>query len=406
MKTDDNLKLYQKTVSAQSYWPYITAPTLFLGASNDFNSPTELIIKSMNLLPSKTTSALALAPHLNHRFTTGTNNARFYWMESHLKNDFLFPANPNAELKLNNKNKIPFFSVTLDPKCKYEVDQVKIYYGFSRDPRIRFWRTAKARKNKNTYSAFLHIYDQNEPLFAFANVTYKTGKTLPARPGVPTSDLLTLSSNYFSIHPDELKKSGIKSTSKNYRTLDDFTKGMQDWYILGDNNPQHWFMSTRKVIDPSFMGPQNATLRIQLTQDTPGNSIAIGVKVNTWQGYTGRKPDEYVSLVDLSNKGKNIVSLKVEDFINKKGQLMKNWDELTELYFTPANKKNRKSKKWTGKMPKLHKIEWLGGLNTKLPYPHEKRNNLNSKGNISFDDQFQQAIDDSVLLEKNDKNLN
>ncbi|MDF7827011.1 hypothetical protein P4B35_23505, partial [Pontiellaceae bacterium B12227] len=87
----ENQEAYRKTVGCQAYWPMIKCPILFLGASNDFNSPTEWVVKGMNLLPETTDSRLALAPHLNHRFTPETYAARVLWFESKLKGNFEFP---------------------------------------------------------------------------------------------------------------------------------------------------------------------------------------------------------------------------------------------------------------------------------------------------------------------------
>ena len=86
--------------------PTSTAPILFLGSTNDFNSPTEWVVKGLSKLPPETERMLALAPHLNHRFTDQTSASRFMWMEAHLKKSFRFPKVSPAELVLDTENKV------------------------------------------------------------------------------------------------------------------------------------------------------------------------------------------------------------------------------------------------------------------------------------------------------------
>ncbi|MHC4251840.1 MAG: alpha/beta hydrolase family protein [Planctomycetota bacterium] len=99
--------LFERTVDSRAYWPRIRAPLLFLGATNDFNSPTELVIEGLSRLPKSTDSRLVLAPHLNHRFTPETFVARPLWFEAHLKDGFDFPKTSRAELKLDGPGGAP-----------------------------------------------------------------------------------------------------------------------------------------------------------------------------------------------------------------------------------------------------------------------------------------------------------
>ena len=406
MKKEDGLELYEKTVSAQAYWPHIKAPILFLGASNDFNSPTEFVVRGMSLLPLQTERMLALAPHLNHRFTTSTDNARFYWMEAHLKGSLKFPKQSKSTLNLKTTSGTPLFSVSVDNSSGLPVERVEIYYGYARDPRIRFWRSAAVKQSSNIYTGKCPLFDVNEPLFAFANITYKTGRILPARPGKPESDLLTVTSQYQMAYPDALKAAGVKATEKPQRIIDDFSHGMQDWYMLNKNNPHHWFYATRKLLDPSFMGPKDGKLAVKLVTTDANNTIAIATDINRWENYTGRNTDSYYALINLPKNELNSIELGLTEFKNEKGETLKDWDEITELYFTPANRIRSKlatKAEWKGSPPTLKRIEWKGGRLIPRPHPHQPRGDINTTGRISFDDEFQNAINKSVELEKLDK---
>jgi hypothetical protein len=134
--------------------------------------------------------------------------------------------------------------------------------------------------------------------------------------------------------------------------------------------------------------------------------MAVGAEVNTWQGYTGRKRDTFVAMVQLATPGKHIVKLKAADFTNENGEAMKDWDEITEVFFTPKAKirgpRDGKAQ-WKGKVPTLHRLYWVGGTYQERPHPHEKRGAANTAGRVAFDDEFRSAIDRSVELEEQDE---
>ena len=404
MTKEDGLVLYSQVVSAQSYWPHIKAPVMFLQGANDFNAPMDLVVRGMSRLPSTTERIVAIAPHLNHRFTTETAAARFMWMEAHLKGSFKFPKVSHSKLNLKNDDHIPRFQVSVDQSSGLPVAGVEIFYGYARDPRIRFWRSAKVvRESDSIYSAACPVFDVQEPLFAFANITYRMPRKLPSRPGAAETDLLTVSSEYQSAYPPKMEQAKVRASEEQQRLIDDFSRGWQDWYRLNWENPHHWFYATRKLLDPSWIGPQNGTLTVDLSTSAPGNELAIGVEVNNWQGYTGRKRDTYHAVVSLPKTGSQSISLRTDDFKNSNGLLLADWDEITELFFTPANRIGGKTKEqWNGRPLKLNRLKWVGGKQIKRLHPHEVREGQ-TKRIGGFDDEFQKAIDDSVALEAMDE---
>jgi len=406
MTEEDGSALYRKCVSAQSHWPHVTAPTLFLGSTNDFNSPTEWVVKGMSKLPPETERMLVLAPHLNHRFTDQTSAARFMWMEAHLKKSFPFPKVSPSELVLDTDNGIPLFRVQVDQSTSLPVKEVEIYYGYARDPRIRFWRSAEVSRFGKVYEGDCPVFDASEPIFAFANVTYEMPQVLPPRPGTEATKFLTLGSEYRAAYPEDLMKSKIKPTEKPNRLIDDFSRGWQDWYRLNSRNPHHWLFATRKIVDPAWIGPKQGEFGLEIETFGDGNQLGVQLKVNDWQGYTGRQRDTFVALVDLPKGGVHKLSLQVSKFRNAKGETMKDWDEATELLLSPSNRtedpRARKSN-WNGNPPRLAKLEWLGGKMIARPHPHQRRGKVGPGTRVSFDEEFQGAIKDSVELEKLDE---
>ena len=231
-------------------------------------------------------------------------------------------------------------------------------------------------------------------------------RALPARPGTEATKLLTLSSGYRIVYPEDLRKSKTKSTERPSRLIDDFSRGWQNWYRLGWRNRHHWKYATRKIVDPAWIGPKQGELGVVIETFEDDNQLGVQIKVNDWQGYTGRKRDAFVALVDLPKAGLHRLSFPVSQFKNLSGVAMKDWDEATELLFSPANRtedpRSRKSN-WNGSPPRLAKLEWLGGKVIDRPHPHQRRGKIEPGNRVSFHEEFQGAIKDSVELEKLDE---
>jgi len=357
--------LYKKTISAQAYWPHIRCPILFLGSTNDFNSPTEKVVRGMGLLRHRK-SRLVLAPHLNHRFTSETYPARPLWFEAHLKGNFAFPKTPHAKLILKRDDGIPVLRIRPDVTGVRKVVKVDIYYGYARDPRVRFWCDARARKTGDAWEGKCPVTDLAQPLFAFANVTFDIGRDLRLPIGYSKkTDRLTIASTYCMAYPGDLARAGVKATAsgKPSGLIDDFRRGWHDWYRLERNNPHHWFYATRKPVDPRWSGPKGARLAFDIRTTAAGAMLGIEVHTNEWQGYTGRKRDRFIAVSGPLKTGWNPLTLAAGDFRNAKDQPLTDWSELTRLAFRSANRalpknKTLKLKNWPGRPPILRNLRW------------------------------------------------
>jgi hypothetical protein len=203
-----------------------------------------------------------------------------------------------------------------------------------------------------------------------------------------------------------MKKSEIKPSERPRRLIDDFSRGWQDWYRLNAENSHHWLFATRKIVDPAWIGPKKGTLALEIESFGDWNQLGVQIKVNEWQGYTGRKRDLFVALIDIPKTGVHKLSLRASQFRNLAGVAMEDWDEATELLLSPANRTDHpraKKSNWNGKPPKFVKLEWLDGKMIPRPHPHQKRGKIESGNRVSFEDEFQGAIKDSVELEKLDE---
>ncbi|MEM7392859.1 MAG: hypothetical protein AAF492_10985, partial [Verrucomicrobiota bacterium] len=382
-RMQEGRELYEATMGSEAYWPRIRCPVLFLGSSNDFNAPADLIPRAMSLLPHPN-RRLALAPHLNHRFTPDTTVARTLWFEARLKKTFDFPQTPKAALMLHQRDGIPRLKVFPDQRAKQKVKDVNIYYGYDRDPRVRFWRSAEVRKRGAGYEAPCPVFDLEEPLFAFANVTYalKKGVAIPYR-NEPVEEL-TLSSDIQIAYPGRLKDNRVEATDEWERLIDDFKHGDRDWYWLEKENRHHWQLNTRKLCDPKWTGPKDAQLSFAIRSTRP-TQLGVVLRANQWRNYNRRPRKTYVALITLSGRGWERVPLSPGNFMSYTGEapVLRDWADVTELTFQPAKraverirKENRGAKitasyeEWQGELPQFKDVQWVGGSYTKRKKPY------------------------------------
>ena len=171
--TQGDLTVYRATMEFESYAPHIEAPLLYLGATNDFNGIMDHTYGTGALIPHGNVR-YAFAPHLNHRFTPEFQITSSLWLDEHLKGTFQFPATPDSKLVLDTGDHVPLFRVV--PDASKPVEQVSIYYSLDPEPRARFWRSAEVQQEGNGWSAKLPFMSLEQPLFAFANVSYRLDK--------------------------------------------------------------------------------------------------------------------------------------------------------------------------------------------------------------------------------------
>jgi len=400
----EHLGLYNRTVDCRSYWPLIRCPVLFLGATNDFNSPTELVVQGLSRLQHDRWR-LVLAPHLNHRFTTTTYAARPLWFEAHLKGTLAFPKTPAAELALKTDDGVPALEVEPDGATPHRIVGVDVYYGYARDPRNRFWRDAQAARVGGRWEGRCPVMALDEPLFAFANVTYDTGRAIPMPPGYDRqTSRLTVTSQYCAAYPKDLRAAGVRATEKPRRLIDDFARGWHDWYRLSAGNRHHWYFATRKIADPAWVGPRGAQLCFEIRTAEAGNHLGVVADTNTWRGYTGRKRNRYVAVVPLPRAGWPRVALAAGQLKDAKGRPLDDWHEITELAFTPADKATDDDKAhppWKGDPPQLRDLRWVGGTHVPRPKPYLRASQQRlGKAAEGPTRKFRRAVEGSVRRER------
>ncbi len=399
-----DLDLYNRTLDCREYWPLIRCPLMFLGATNDFNSPMEMVIQGFRSLP-QDNGAMSFTPHMNHRFTANNYAARVRWFDTHLKGTFEFPATAPAKLELRTKDGIPRFTVWPDVAGPHQLKSVAILYGYDRDPRARFWRSAEVARDGDAFTAACPAMDLNEPLFVFANVTYDTGEKLNLPRGYSATSLLTITSQCRKAFPQQLADAGARPSGERQRLIDDFKHGWQDWSLVAANNREHWNFETHKLNDPAFVGPRGAALAFEIETTAPDNTLAVVMDVDRWRGYTGRAPRRFTALVKLPKASKQTVQLPVEQFVTPDGEVLDNYDFVTSLILTPGQKEqpDKVPQVWQGEIPVFRNLRWEGGTFEDRPRPYLRHGASEIDADAAFKREFRNAVDESVRREAQDR---
>lgn len=351
-----DVKLFDATLGFESYAPHITAPLLWLGATNDFHGIMDDTYRTGELIPHKNVQ-YAFTPHMNHRFTPEFAVTRPLWFDQYLKGSFTFPQTPGSNLVLATEDHVPELLVM--PDSSQAVAEVHIYYSVDPDPQARFWRSAEAKRSGDIWTAKLPILDVDQPLFAFANVVYPIKQSESEPHGRPT-DRFAISSMVHTATPADLKQAEVRATDETDVVIDDFVQGWRDWYTLSADNPHHWEFSTRKVTDPKWRGQPGQRLTVEVLVEKP-NELVIVLTENFFRSYRG-KQKEVVAVVKLDGgKQTQIVTLEPKDFRTGDGEALSSWQNVDLLSFRAYYDKDGKligSKNWSAPQPMFGKLWW------------------------------------------------
>ncbi len=363
---DRDEKLFNKTLGFESYSPHIHCPLLWLGATNDFHGVMDDTYRTGALIPHKQVR-YSFTPHMNHRFTPEFAVTRPLWFDQYLKNSFTFPKTPESKVVLDSADHVA--EIQIYPDWPEKVASVQIYYSLNADPRARFWRSGTPFKlnessKKNCWTAKLPIFSNNQPIFAFANVSYPIEKTA-SEPYARPTERFTLSSILQIVSPKELQKARVKATDTRESVIEDFqhqdSKQLwRDWYILSGDNPHHWEYSTRKLNDPKWQGQVNQTLNLEV-QTERANELIIVLSENEFRFYRGPQK-QFLAVVKLTGgKVPQTIVLSPKDFLSLQGENLKSWQNVDLLSFRAYFEKGNKlfgSKSWVGKQPVFRKLWW------------------------------------------------
>jgi dienelactone hydrolase len=356
-----DIEVFKRTLSFESYSPLIKCPVLHRSGTNDFHGWMDDVYRTNALIKSQPTR-YSWAAHLNHRTVPEVAVAMPLWFDHFLKGGPALPETPHTELMLKTNDGVPMLRVT-PAKHAWPVARCDIYYSVDPDPRARFWRSAEAVRDGDSFTAKLPLHTPDLPLFAFANVHFTLPEpvSLNAIPGhkEPVRELC-LSSLLHSHSAADLKQAAPRLTAKPSKLIEDFTRGLRDWYSLNAGNLTHQQLWTRKITDPLWRGPDGSRLVLTLKM-AQTNRIHIVLQQNEWRSYRGQRRTFSCSREIPGSDAPQTLTLDLKDFTDPEGPLT-SWAELDQLglcaHFAAKGSTASDAPLWKGPAPEFLKLAW------------------------------------------------
>ena len=354
--------LHLATVSDPPSLKNIRCPILFQSPSNDFHGRINDLKISINEIKSKDWR-VACSPHHNHQDTAEYEVASQLWFDQYLKGSFKLPSTPQINVNLSQGKK-PLVTLNIDES---KVDSIDVFYtqqgqmdgkkDDSTNTKSRFWHHVPVLKSNNAWTTELSIHSVDKPLWVYANVTYKLGKSITGAGyyyGVYTTEKFTLSSLMQVITPRALKDAKVVATMKQNLVIEDFKDDWKkEWFSY---NKSKWGIRTHKIYDSVWVAPKGANLYFEVKAEMP-NKMIVGL-------------DSYVTEVSLTgNNSWQGVKLSVSDFKNIEMKSKNTWSEFRQLRLDDVEqqrppKGSRVSPRtlgasWKGAAPEFRYLRWL-----------------------------------------------
>ena len=373
----DESALHLKTIDDIAYIPRIHCPILYLSPTNDFAGPLDNMVENWKQIGSRDVR-YAISPHFNHRHVAEFSVSHYLWFEQHLKGGPALPKTPAIELKLDTPDGVPV--ATLKPDRPGEATRVCIYY--SVDPHVltRFWRDAQAKREGDAWVARCPILSPDQPLYVMASVYYPLRQTFKGYQWISFSHIkeYAISSTMITQLPADLKKAGVKATDAFETTLDDFSRGWQDWSRLEWGNPHVWDAATRKIKDPKWRGPDGAQLAIDIKAPKDA-TLVIRVRQNDWGAYPNKPGGQYAAAQSAKASADwQTLTFSLQDFLPVNDQAkapLETWRYATELSLCGSAevlKDGGKVKLGGLAWPEpreVRNLRWVGGQRAVEPVP-------------------------------------
>ena len=339
----EDQKLWRAMMAPEEYAPRITAPLLFMSATNDFHGKMDLAYNTLDLLGSKTKRQVFTANY-DHHIEPAEARSLPLWMDAQLKgNPQSWPAPPAIELTGGG---VPIVHVA--PENPDGVDQVNIYYCLNNDwPMARFWRTvATVRRRGQEFLGEAAFLDPSDHLTVFANVTYKNGIRHSSRllkraaASIPGAAPTLHRETFIDAMTTPTDWSWVPAyTDPNREGLTYFTAWTSDTREQGFTlnarmfnpaAPSSFYFGTRKVGDPQFRGRANEILAIDVLNDRTPETLTIILRhrlpLQYGQEYRFSPPPNGEK--ERTRQPWRTLLLKREQFQSQEGRILPDWQNV------------------------------------------------------------------------------
>lgn len=374
-----DLDLFRRTLSFESVAPLIRCPVLHRSATNDFHGWMDDVYRTNLLIPDQQLR-YSWTIHMNHRLAEETAVALPLWLDQHLRGGPALPDTPAVRLLLS-AGESP--RVQVHPaRHDWAVDRCEVYYGVDGDPRARFWRSADvvaqpvepptgngqgtAAGGGQWLQAGLPLESLERPLFVFANVFYRLPQPVDMSelPGFREPvQRLCLSSELLSAAPQQLQTAAVQASLQRGSLIDDFSRGLRDWYQLNAGHVSLVQTWTRKLTDPLYQGAAGARLRISLRMERT-NWLTFVIVQNEWRNYRGPR-QTWVCEREIAGRDEvQQLELATEDFVaaDGSGAKLADWSGLDQFGVCAHFSERRERtgvRPWQGAPASLQRLEWV-----------------------------------------------
>jgi dienelactone hydrolase len=177
---DEDTRLTRALIEPEGYAADVKCPLLFMNASNDHHGRLDFGMRTLTLATQSKMLREVYTPRSIHHIEPAEAQDLTLWMDYHLKGAGPgWPESPKLEVRGGGSD--PRLSVTADHPD--EVESVTGYYGLNNPwPTSRFYLTVSMTAGPSaTFSGPAPVLSADDTLYAFANVTYRSGIHLSTR---------------------------------------------------------------------------------------------------------------------------------------------------------------------------------------------------------------------------------
>lgn len=333
----DELREFQRVLSPEAHAPFVTAPTFFLDATNDFHGFIDRAFETIDATAADTRQAFT--PRYNHHIHPDQGRNLPLWMDWHLKDGDPLPGNPRMSIELDVDG-VP--TALVRPAEPDDVRSVDVFYALGdKRPPIRFWRSARTEKSEGAWRASLPIVDVWDDLRTFANVTYESGACLSTR--LKTIIPAQIGRAHATLTPST--RLAHKETGMGHWY---FTNGYTDpnidkTYLVADDDPAvgpfvsfnletfgdpiEIRISSHLIGDPQFAAPEEAELVLMSAGAFVDKSYKITLIVDDW----GPRPLKYTATVKQAEPGWSETVLSRARFVDTEGRPLEHWKGIDKI---------------------------------------------------------------------------
>lgn len=374
-----DLELFRSTLSFESVAPLIRCPVLHRSATNDFHGWMDDVYRTNLLIPEQPLR-YSWSIHMNHRLAEETAVALPLWLDQHLQGGPALPETPAVRLLLSS-GEPPGLEIRL-AEHSWAVDHCAVYYSVDGDPRARFWRSSDVTEQSKQqqpangqgtatgsgpcFQASLPLESLERPLFAFANVFYRLPQPVDMSelPGFRDPvQRLCLSSMLLSATPQQLQTAAVQASLQRGSLIDDFSRGLRDWYQLNAAHVSLVQTWTRKLTDPLYQGAAGNRLRISLLMQRT-NWLSFVIVQNEWRNYRGPRMTWVCEREISGSDDVQELELTAEDFVaaDGSGGKLADWTGLDQFgvcaHFSERRERTE-VRPWQGAPASLKRLEWV-----------------------------------------------